>query len=497
MSTLPPWAISILILFYTFTAVAATDLRDTDTTTYDDDSPVRARSPVESQFVGTNLLHLDTGRTRCFAHDDVALLVARKEYERLLPNISSALHLATDRSVPAMLEFFRGTLAMVGETAGPTTRPVCSVALCDTIGGYMRYVYVPLVRLSFYAGNVDYTNTAAVFGMHAWIERRLNTRGNGWRRPRAEWFRAQRFAVEPIDIQRNTSGGVPKAVDVDRQPCASLIESAEQPDDANRMLVALPRLQQPTSGNGAALEAIWLPLKRQRTYNLASKHSAFVLLRYYVAVVECYAFRGASPLKFNRRFGDWLADRILPYVNDADAAGFYPGLGAILRVAQTLHLQHDGRAKQTDGDATATGDQAFARVEQEVRSILKSRRDAGLFDRMWTRLGAKTAASSCMKEHLNMVTALGLVGCVAVIVLALMWCACAVVRRRRQSRSNAVPPIKPRAGWCARNFRRLRRSRRPDADDEEIDCPPDSPSVMRSQSAEQVLRITELNGKPP
>lgn len=35
----------------------------------------------ENQFVGTNLLGLNSGRSRCFTQEDVALLVARKEYE--------------------------------------------------------------------------------------------------------------------------------------------------------------------------------------------------------------------------------------------------------------------------------------------------------------------------------------------------------------------------------------------------------------------------------
>lgn len=35
----------------------------------------------ENQFVGTNLLGLNSGRSRCFTQEDVASLVARKEYE--------------------------------------------------------------------------------------------------------------------------------------------------------------------------------------------------------------------------------------------------------------------------------------------------------------------------------------------------------------------------------------------------------------------------------
>lgn len=38
-------------------------------------------SARDSQFVGTNLLGLSGARKRCFTNEDVALLVARKEYE--------------------------------------------------------------------------------------------------------------------------------------------------------------------------------------------------------------------------------------------------------------------------------------------------------------------------------------------------------------------------------------------------------------------------------
>lgn len=432
--------------------------------------------------------------------------------QKLLPYTnSSSIRLQTDHSVQTMLEFLAGAQSLVRELSGPNTRHAAALAMSDTIGGYLHFVYVPLVRTSFYAGTVDYTDTVAVLRMLAQLRRRLNTNGNGWRRPRAEWFQPARLSVEPLNLS-GWQAATTAAVSADEpQPCADLILSERTEDrlETNRMLVGLPRLQPTGDAAASRLALIWLPLRRQRIYNLAAKTSAFVLLRYFADVQQCYAFKGLSAHKFERRFGDWLADRILPYVHDVRADAFYPGLGAILRVARTLHTDGERRPsdlkRSSDGDAAG---QAFADIERKVKEILKDRRDAGVFDRLYASVVRQKYGP---KERLDMKIVAALAGVLIVIVCFV--CTCCLWRRHRRGPTvptppQLVPPMRPRPKKGAKTRRTfcpswVRGSKKrdrggpaaTDTDEEVVDCTPDSPSVMRSQRpAERELGVTVFDG---
>lgn len=429
--------------------------------------------------------------------------------QKLLPYTNSTIRLQTDSSVLAMLEFFAGAQSLVHDLSGPNTRHAAAMAMCDTIGGYMHFVYVPLVRTSFYAGTVDYTNTMAVLRMQSQLRRRLNTNGNGWRRPRADWFQPARLPIEALNISRWQAAEA-TAVNADEpQPCANLILSERSDDrlETNRMLVDLPRLQ-PTGANAATasrLALIWMPLRQQRIYNLAAQTSAFVLLRYYADVQRCYTFKGLSSHKFERRFGDWLADCILPYVQDVQSDAFYPGLGAVLRVARTLHTGDSRRPSdiKRSSDRTDAG-QAFADIEHQVAEILKNRRETGVFDRLYTSVAQKKDE---LRERLDLKNIAAMAGVLIVAVCCL--CSCCLWRLRR--REPVVPPLVPsirppstaktatkgRSKFCPRWVRGG-----PPAgsgtDEEVVDCMPDSPSVMHSQwTAERQLGVTEYDGTQP
>lgn len=435
--------------------------------------------------------------------------------QKLLPYTnSSSIRLQTDNSVQTMLEFLAGVQSLVRELSGPSTRHAAALAMSDTIGGYMHFVYVPLVRTSFYAGTVDYTDTVAVLGMQSQLRRRLNTNGNGWRRPRAEWFQPARLPVEALNLSRWQAGTAAVSAD-EPQPCADLILSERTEDrlESNRMLVGLPRLQPTGDAAASRLALIWLPLRRQRIYNLAAKTSAFVLLRYFADVQQCYAFKGLSAQKFERRFGDWLADRILPYVHDVQTDAFYPGLGAILRVARTLHTdggRQPGDLKRSSSEDDEAAGQAFADIERKVNEILKGRRDAGVFDRLYASV---VRQKNGPKERLDMKIVAALAG--VVIVAVCFICTCCLWRRRRREPTlppppPLVPPIRPRpkkaaktrrtfcpswmrGGKTGKNDRGL--SAASGTDEEVVDCTPDSPSVMRSQRpAERELGVIDFDG---
>lgn len=70
----------LICLWFVRPAAAQQDADDDDA--YGDVVVQPAQTSArDSQFVGTNLLGLSGARKRCFTNEDVALLVARKEYE--------------------------------------------------------------------------------------------------------------------------------------------------------------------------------------------------------------------------------------------------------------------------------------------------------------------------------------------------------------------------------------------------------------------------------
>lgn len=337
---------------------------------------------------------------------------------------------------------------------------------------------MPLVKLSFYAGNLEYSNAFSVLELETKCKRVMNTNGNGWRKPRIEWFRSNRIRVDAL----NQSIG--DNFDADHPPCVNLILSEDE-DDAespNRMLVSLPKLEpadEPVLGN------VWLPFKRKHTFNLASKSSAFILLRYYVAVRKCYSLKSASPKKFHRRLLDWLSDRILPHMEDDT---FYPGLGAVLRIMETLQFQGKRAVIRSEVDNTSTEEppksKGFVQIEHQVDKILEERKKPGFFENI---LSAASFKHNDTDQGSRMLGITILVG-VLLIFIVLATCCCWTQRNRAKSEEPKTK-TSPREPRCPRWP--FRKSSTHPAD--EIECDPGSPSVM-SRSREANLSVSRLNG---
>lgn len=347
---------------------------------------------------------------------------------------------------------------------------------------YLNYFYVPLVKLSFYAGSLEYSNAVAVLRLQANCKREMNTNGNGWRLPRLEWFKPNRFRIDALN---QTIGD---SYDTDHPPCLNLILSDDE-DDAesnNRMLVSLPKLE---FANEPQLGNVWLPFKRKHNFNLAARSSAFILLRYYVAVQKCYAFKSASPKKFHRRLADWLSDRILPHIEDDE---FYPGLGAVLRIMETL--QSPGKRAVVRNDQMVITKEPhkskeFEQIEQQVDEIIKERQKPGFFERFLL------AASSQRDDQARGSRLLAVAILAALVCIFILATACCWTAGRRKGpvagdlKRSARKGSSPRRKWYSRwTFRK-----QPPPEDE-IECAPNSPSIM-SRTREAELCETNLNGK--
>lgn len=335
------------------------------------------------------------------------------------------------------------------------------------------------MKLSFYAGNLEYTNAIAVIKLETKCKRAMNTNGNGWRSPRMEWFRSNRIRVEAL----NQSIG--DNFDGDHPPCANLILSEEEDDveSPNRMLVALPKLE---FGNEPVLGNVWLPFKRKHYFHLAHQSSAFILLRYYVAVRKCYSFKTASPKKFHRRLADWLSDRILPHIDDDT---FYPGLGAILRIMDTLQTQGKravirGEVIKADTTEEPPKSKGYVQIEHQVDNILEERNKPGFFENILLAASLKHNEENHASRMLGIAIIIG----VLCIFIVLAICCCWTQRKIAKSEEPKKKTI-PRAKWCPR-WPFCKRKQMPN---DEVECAPNSPSVI-SRSREANFSDSHLNG---
>lgn len=186
-----------------------------------------------------------------------------------------------------------------------------------------------MVKYSFYAGMLTYNSTISVNSLHKHCKDVLNTMGNGWRQSK-DFFQIN-YKIEPINPLSKESIIPPTGRD---NPCEKLLLASDE-DDTFRfetdLIVSLPQIE--TDDNDDMLN-IRLPFKRKQNFNFNSKASAFVLLKYYVTVSQCYEFRKLASARFDMRFSKLVKEKFLPFIQREQ---FYPGFGAILRISESLN----------------------------------------------------------------------------------------------------------------------------------------------------------------
>lgn len=135
---------------------------------------------------------------------------------------------------------------------------------------------------------------------------------------------------------------IPKTSDDEAmKACSNLVTNQNDDDNEEDMLVSLPKIE--TEDNDD-LSTIRLPLKRKHTFNLNSKKSAFILLRYFVSVTQCFKYQGINQSLFNKKLNLWIIDNVLPYLDDDQ---LYPAFGAVLRIMESIKSPYDAMYQGT------------------------------------------------------------------------------------------------------------------------------------------------------
>lgn len=333
--------------------------------------------------------------------------------------------------------------------------------------------------MSFYAGMLKYKSTQSIYDLHKKSKEFLNTNGNGWRPPITN-FLQYKYKIEPITITINDSA---------TQPCVNLILTEDDTDSEDaEMIVSLPKIEMEPNEE---LTNVWLPFKRKHNFNFNSETSAFILMRYYVAVIKCYKFQGMPPIKFQHRFSKWISENILSFIYDGN---FYPGLGAILRIVESL--KESGQEKllanpmiplKTGSKETIQNSNDFTQIQQQVDKIKEHEKESvpGFFSQLFSTEKNKFNDEQRKKAIIFWST---LIAALFVFILVTI---IAIILKYRKKKTKPIPVRKvtkipsfshlsdneePPVKWYNKMFSSCIRKK--SDSDEEIELGPDSPSIM-------------------
>lgn len=191
-------------------------------------------------------------------------------------------------------------------------------AFYDILGGYLKSSLIPNAKMSFYAGNTSLHTVREILDIYEKCKTSLDTKGLGWTKP----------------FQNITSSNVyaiPLYLNLVESDCSDLLILDEEEGESEDEIIALPRLEYDDNSNG--LTNIWLPFRRKHVYNLRSKLSAFIFMRYFIAASKCYETERVPPKDFNQRLERWIQINVVPHLKDEK---LYAGFGGVLRVLRTL-----------------------------------------------------------------------------------------------------------------------------------------------------------------
>lgn len=185
---------------------------------------------------------------------------------------------------------------------------------------------------------MTYSVAQNVFDLFERCKELLNTNGNSWSEAITD-FSQLNVKIIPLMIPKTSDDEAMKA-------CSNLVTNQNDDDNEEDMLVPLPKIE--TEDNDD-LSTIRLPLKRKHTFNINSKKSAFILLRYFVSVTQCFKYQGINQSLFNRKLNLWITDNVLPYLDDDQ---LYPAFGAVLRIMESIKSPYDAMYQGTNQKST-------------------------------------------------------------------------------------------------------------------------------------------------
>ncbi|XP_065168981.1 uncharacterized protein [Atheta coriaria] len=281
--------------------------------------------------VGTVLFTPSDIQRECWTQENMALLTTRMLMANLMPH-TEKIKADDDSFVSDIIEYFRLLLEVIRSNTSGKTKHIMLLAATDTMGGYMKHLVVPISKYAYYAGNIQYASIIRLYQLYDELKNFLRTNGDGWAKP---WRNAGRhIQAKSISVQSPspTSDPCKGIIYYKHTPTMSSVRKAEHTETKScGMDVPLPFFDSKTHP-----AAIAVPFRTFGLRNLESRVSAYILVKYFVAVSKCMAARNTNDEdvhKFNANIFSFIVSKVMPHLGDEK---FYAAFGGVLRILQTV-----------------------------------------------------------------------------------------------------------------------------------------------------------------
>ena len=88
-----------------------------------------------------------------------------------------------DQYIINLLDYLNICFKQIYSFASGQTKHLLLKALTDLMGGYLHVYVIPIVKVSFYSGSVNFENCHKIFKLHNKFKEFLHTEGEGWSLP--------------------------------------------------------------------------------------------------------------------------------------------------------------------------------------------------------------------------------------------------------------------------------------------------------------------------
>ncbi|XP_074108184.1 uncharacterized protein LOC141533291 isoform X2 [Cotesia typhae] len=279
------------------------------------------------QNVGSVIFDKSDVKKTCWNNEQLTLLLSRKIFQDLLPEVET-LDAENDEFPLLILEYMDICLGMVKKSATGRIKKLLKRALADTLAGYLYTYILPIIRKSYYAGNIQYEDAKELVDLYLEILGFLHSDGVGWIKPKNDIH----YEGEPITIEP------------DPEACSNLVLYRE----GGVLNVPIPFLDD--NKNPASIA---LPFQNESLFSLFTENSAFILVKYYKAGYGCMSSsreeRGGvtkgNVNKFIKQFEDWLNEAVTNHLDDEK---WYPAFGGVLRVIKSLKIAEETTQSSID-----------------------------------------------------------------------------------------------------------------------------------------------------
>lgn len=221
----------------------------------------------------------------------------------------------SDNDYEMLLKYFHKVSRNIERMSHALNKNIALSAFHDVLGGFLKSTLIPNAKISFYAGNVTLHTVREILDLYEKCKTSLDTKGLGWSNP----------------VAMSNPYAIPLYLKLVEGDCSDLLLLDEEESESEDEIIALPRLEYDDNSNG--LTNIWLPFRRKHVYNLRSKQSAFIFMRFFIDANKCYENERLSPQEFNQKLERWIRINVVPHLKDEQ---LYAGFGGVLRVLRSL-----------------------------------------------------------------------------------------------------------------------------------------------------------------